>query len=161
MRGDFYHACLLILSDADISSDQHLFYTISLLVRTLLVGKKYHIEIMEMGASLTHKHYSDVIMGMVASQITSLMILYSTIYSGADQRKHQSSVSLAFVRGIHRWLVNSPHKGPVAQKMFPFDEIIMINHYTGSQNSMKFPPNDKPELQADHAKVHILEETTL
>ena len=45
---------------------------------------------------------------------------------GADQRKHQSSMSLAFVRGIHRWPVNSPHKGPVTRKMFPFDDIIMI-----------------------------------
>ena len=157
MRGDFYHACLLILSDTDISSDQHLFYTISLLVRRLLVGKKYHIEIMEMWASLTHKHYSDVIMGTVASQITSLMIVYWTVYSGADQRKHQSSVSLAFVRGIHRWPVNSPHKGPVVQKMFPFDEIIMINHYTRPQSSMKFPPKDNPALQVNYAKMHILE----
>ena len=47
-------------------------------------------------------HYSDVIMGVMASQITSLTIVYSTVYSGADQRKHQSSASLAFVRGIHR-----------------------------------------------------------
>ena len=45
--------------------------------------------------------------------------------SGPDQRKHQSSASLAFVREIHRWPVNSPHKGPVAQKMFPFDDVIM------------------------------------
>ena len=51
-----------------------------------------------------------VVMGTVASQITSLAIVYSTIYSDADQRKHQSSVSLAFVRGIHRGPVNSPHK---------------------------------------------------
>ena len=42
----------------------------------------------------------------------------------ADQRKHESSVSLAFVRGIHQWLVNSPHKGPVTQNMFPFDDVI-------------------------------------
>ena len=55
----------------------------------------------------------------------SLTIVYSSIYSGADQRKHQSSASLAFVRGIHRWPVNSPHKGPVTQKMFPFDDAIM------------------------------------
>ena len=48
-------------------------------------------------------HYSDVIMRTMASQITSLTIIYSTVYSGADQRKHQSSASLAFVRGIHRW----------------------------------------------------------
>ena len=47
-------------------------------------------------------HYNDVIMGTMASQITSLTIVYSTVYSGAHQRKHQSSASLAFVRGIHR-----------------------------------------------------------
>ena len=70
-------------------------------------------------------HYSDVIMSAVVSQITSLMIVSSTVYSGADQRKHQSSASLAFVRGIHRWPVNSPHKGPVTRKKFPFDDVIM------------------------------------
>ena len=50
-------------------------------------------------------------MGAIASQITSLMIVYSTVYSGADQRKHQSSASLAFVQGIQRSLVNSHTKG--------------------------------------------------
>ena len=70
-------------------------------------------------------HYNDVIMGAVASQITSLTIVYSTVYSGADQRKHQSSASVAFVRGIHRWPENSPHKGPVTGKMFSFDDVIM------------------------------------
>ena len=72
-------------------------------------------------------HHSDVIMGTMASQIASLMIVYSTVYTGADQRKHQRSASLAFVRGIRRWPVNSPHKWPVTQKMFPFDDVIM-NH---------------------------------
>ena len=71
-------------------------------------------------------HYHDVIMGVVASQITSLMIVYSTVDSDADQRKHQSSASLAFVRGIHRGPVNSPHKWPVTRKMFPFDDVIMF-----------------------------------
>ena len=70
-------------------------------------------------------HYNDVIMGAMASQSTSITIVYSTVYSVADQRKHQSSASLAFVRVIHRWPVNSPHKGPVTQKMFPFDDVIM------------------------------------
>ena len=65
-------------------------------------------------------------MSAIASQITSLAIVYSTLYSGADQRKFQSSASLAFVRGIHRWPVNSPHKGSVTRKMFPFDDVIMI-----------------------------------
>ena len=69
-------------------------------------------------------HYSDVIMNAMVSQITSLTIAYSTVYSGADQRK-QSSASLAFVRGIHRWPVNSPHKWPATRKMFPFDDAIM------------------------------------
>ena len=72
-------------------------------------------------------HYNDVIMGAIASQITSLAIVYSTVYSDADQRKHQSSASLAFVRGIHLGPVNSPHKWPVTRKMFPFDDVIMIS----------------------------------
>ena len=71
-------------------------------------------------------HYSDFVMGTMVFQMTSLTIVYSTIYSGEDQRKRQSSASLAFVRGIHRWLVNSPHKGAVTRKMFPFDDIIML-----------------------------------
>ena len=54
--------------------------------------------------------YGDVIMGAMASKITSLAIVYLTVYSGADQRKHQSSTSLAFVRRIHRWPVNSPEQ---------------------------------------------------
>ena len=70
-------------------------------------------------------HYSDDIMSAMASQITSLTIVYSAVYSSADQRKHQSSASLAFVRGIHRWPVNSPHKWPVTRKMLPFDDVIM------------------------------------
>ena len=71
-------------------------------------------------------HYHDVIMGAIASQINSLTIVYPIVYSDADQRKHQSSASLAFVRGIHRWPVNSPHKWPVTRKMFPFDDVIMF-----------------------------------
>ena len=70
-------------------------------------------------------HYSNVIMSATASQITFLAIVYSTVYSGVDQRKHRSSTSPAFVRGIHRWPVNSPHNRPVTPKMFPFDDVIM------------------------------------
>ena len=70
-------------------------------------------------------HYNDVIMSAIGSQITSLTIVYSTAYSGADQRKHQSSTLLAFMRGIHRSPVNSPHKVPVTRKLFPFDDVIM------------------------------------
>ena len=59
-------------------------------------------------------------MGEIASQITSLTIVYLTVYSGADQSKHQSSASLAFV-----WGINSPHEWLVTRKMFPFDDVIM------------------------------------
>ena len=80
-------------------------------------------------------------MGTMASQITSFTIVYSTVYSGADQRKHQRSASLAFVRGIHRGPVNSPHKWPVTRKMFPFDDVIMDNLNQSTINSY-----DQPQL---------------
>ena len=64
-------------------------------------------------------------MDAMASQITSLAIFYSADYSDTDQRQHQSSASLAFVRGIDRWPVNSPHKAPVTWEMFAFDNVIM------------------------------------
>ena len=68
-------------------------------------------------------------MSTMVSQITSLTIVYSAVYSGADQRKHQRSVSLASVRGIHLWPMNSPHKWPVTRKIFPF----WWRHYDPSQ----------------------------
>ena len=80
--------------------------------------------------SIFASHYKDVIMSTMASQITSLTILYSTVYSGANQRKHQSSASLPFVRGIHRWPVNSPHQRPVTRYFFPFDGVIMFSHFS-------------------------------
>ena len=70
-------------------------------------------------------HYSDIIMSSVASQITVVWNIYSTVCSGADERRHQSSASLAFVRGIHRGPVNSLHKGSVTRKMYPYDDVIM------------------------------------
>ena len=71
------------------------------------------------------QNYNDVTMRAMASQITGVSIVYSIVGSGADQIRHQSSASLAFVWGIHRWPVNSPHKGRVTRKMFPFDDVIM------------------------------------
>ena len=65
-------------------------------------------------------------MSTMASQIASLAIVYPNVYSDADQRKYQSSASLAFVREINRWPVNSPHKGPETQKMFPFDDVTVV-----------------------------------
>ena len=77
----------------------------------------------------TYNHYTDVIMGTIASQITSLTIVYSTVYSDEDQRTYQSSALLVFVREIHRRPVNVTHKWPVTQKMFPFDDVIMMTVY--------------------------------
>ena len=70
----------------------------------------------------------------MAYKITGVSMVCSTICSGANQRKHQSSASLAFVWGIHRWPVNSPQKGPVTRKLFSFDDVIMIweNKYRNS-----------------------------
>ena len=85
---------------------------------TLTVSKRNSVDLV---LQLTWKecvHCNNIIMSAIASQMTSRMIVYSTVYSGPDQRKHQSSASLAFVRGIHRWPVNSPHKGPVTRKCF-------------------------------------------
>ena len=75
-------------------------------------------------------------MGTIASQITSLTIVYTTVYSDAYQRKHESSSSLAFMRGIHRGPVNSPHKWPVTRKMFPFDDVIMKCRPGGETNPL-------------------------
>ena len=75
----------------------------------------------ELVLSLPWRHW-----GTIASHITSLTIVYSTVYAGADQSKHQSSASLAFVWGIHRGPGNSPYKWPVTRKMFPFDDVIMF-----------------------------------
>ena len=78
-------------------------------------------------------------MGTAASQITSLTIVYSTVYSDADQRKHLSSASLAFVRGM-----NSPHKWPVTRKMFPFHDMIM-------SQCCPCPNNKDPRIDVDKA----------
>ena len=90
--------------------------------------QNYHLQFCPhdvQGDEFNWQHYDDVIMDSISSQITSLTIVYPTFHSGADQIKHQSSASLAFVWEIHRWAVNFPHKWPVARKMFPFDDVIM------------------------------------
>ena len=88
----------------------------------------YEVTINEILTESGHQfHYGVVIMDTIASQITSLAIVFSTVYLDIYQRKHQSSTSLAFVWGIHRGPVNSPHKWPVTRKMFPFDDVIMFH----------------------------------
>ena len=71
-----------------------------------------------MSACVQHCHYSDVMMSAIASQIDAVSSVYLTVCSVANQRKYQSSTSLACVRGIHRWPVNFPYKGPVTRKIF-------------------------------------------
>ena len=73
----------------------------------------------------SHNHHSDVIMSAMVSQITGISTACLTGCSSVDQRKHQSSAPLAFLKGIHWRRVDSPHKGPVTQKMFTFDDVIM------------------------------------
>ena len=66
--------------------------------------------------------------GVMSAQITNVSIVYLSVCSGGDRWKHLNSESLAFVWGIHRWPENSPHKGPVTWKMFPFDDVIICRH---------------------------------
>ena len=70
-------------------------------------------------------HCSDVIMSVMASDITSALSACSSVCSDADQRKHQRSASLAFVRGIPPWLVDSSYQGLVTRKMFPLDDVVV------------------------------------
>ena len=103
-------------------------------------------------------------MSAIASQITSLTIVYSIVYSDADQRKHQSSASLAFVWGP----VNSPHKCPVTRKMFPFVDVILNSHCYGesAQGSeimvhvnmwlVKYDAFYNFQIQKDGAECHMM-----
>ena len=65
-------------------------------------------------------------MSTMSSQITGASIACSNVCSGAHKKTHQNSASLTFVKGIQQSPVDSPHKGPVTQKLFPFDDIIMF-----------------------------------
>ena len=70
-------------------------------------------------------HYSDVIKGAIASQITSLPIVYLIVYSGTSQMKISKLRVTGLCAGNSPSPVNSPHKGPVTRKMFPLDDVIM------------------------------------
>ena len=72
-------------------------------------------------------------MSAMASQITSLMIVYSTVYSGADKKTHQSSVSLAFVQGIHRWPhITSTFISPIEYKSRNRHQNLWVGQYVSS-----------------------------
>ena len=106
-------------------------------------------------------------MSPMASQITGVSIVCSAVCSGADQRKHQSSASMTFIRGIHRWPVNSPHKGPITRKMFTFDDIIMLFgtfqdimslNYLNNETTIDMSAfHEHPELEIQHSDVRIAE----
>ena len=90
----------------------------------ILVAK---VEIYHYGVGEVSGHYNDALMSVMVSQITSLTIGYSIVYSSVDQRKHQIGGSLAF---SDQWPVNSSHKEAVTRKMFPFDDVIMYTSGT-------------------------------
>ena len=85
-------------------------------------------------ANLKMIHYSDVIIRAMASRLLTQPFVQAQINENI-----LSTISLAFVRGIHRWPVNSPHKGPITRKMFPFSDVTIITHqepvpYIGNLN---------------------------
>ena len=82
-------------------------------------------------------HYSDVIMSAMASQITAVSNVCSTVCSGVDQRKHQSSVSLVIVRGMHRWPVDSLYKDQWLGKCFR----LMTSLWTATSFATKVAGN--------------------
>ena len=101
-------------------------------------------------------HYDGVTMSATASRITSLTIVYSTVYSGADQRKHQGSASLAFVRGIQRGPVNSPHKWPVTWKCFHLmTSSWHNNHQVKSPTSHLFANISSQANNKEISKLHV------
>ena len=121
---DFAWSHLTFPSSERATTALHSLYYLAIHLITMIKSLEFPfcITVRNVGAY----HYNAVIMNTMTSETTSVSIIYSTINSGADQRKHQSSASLAFVRGIHRSPVNSPHKGPVTRKMFPSDNVIML-----------------------------------
>ena len=90
-------------------------------VLSFLSPRKHHVQNKQrciVCIEIYDTHYIDVIMTTLASQITSPTVVYWTVYSDADQRKHQSSASLAFLKGIHRdrWIPRT--KGQLRGKCF-------------------------------------------
>ena len=124
--------CKTIDSQKNLEKETSIDFVVSIVHANCLVSVSKDTAIQWSISTTVHTgvkfHYNDVIMGAIASQITSLTIVYSNDYSDADQRKNQIPASLAVVRGIHRGPGYSPHKWPVTRKMFPFDDVIMLTH---------------------------------
>ena len=142
MRICFYRILLVLLSHQIKTSPQY----ISIEEGAVLSMVPLNCSVRVFWNTVSVRHYNDVIMSAMSFLITSLTIVYSSAYSGADQRKHQSSAPLAFMRGIHRWPVNSPHKGPATPKMFPFDDVIMGRVLICC--SIWYPSETQPKLKS-------------
>ena len=122
ISGVFYMIIIFELRIKSCVSTGSMLITTTMLIYLIRCGLAMSCGAIDLG----QQHYVDVIMSAMASQITSPTIVCSTVYSGANQRKHQKAASPAFVREIHRWPVTSPHKGPVSRKMCPFADVIMV-----------------------------------
>ena len=110
---------------ADVESNIHLWFYTCIFISWCAVSSQSILKRTVPRLTKHDIHYSEVIMGTMASQITSLTIVYLAVDSRADQ----NFTLLAFVRGIHRWPLNSRHKWPVTWTMFPFDDVIMENWF--------------------------------
>ena len=122
--------CLLF----DLGTDKKKGYTIKWMVIFQKPSCPYEVVLCitmishdHQGALNPREQYTDVMTIAMASQITGVSIVYSTVCSGTDQRKHQSSASLAFERVVHRWPMNSTHKGPVTRKKLQCDDVIVFH----------------------------------
>ena len=110
---------------ASASSHIYLFYVMWLIFNTLISNAVWWTRLLShLLLRFFFRHYSDVIMNAMAYQTTGVSMVCLTVCSGTDQRKLRRSASLAFVRGMHQWPVNSPHKLPITRKMFPFYNVI-------------------------------------
>ena len=102
------------------------------------------------------RHYSDVIMGATASHFNSLTIVYSTVYSGAEHRKHRSSTPLAFVWGIYRdrWIP--------AQKVDNAEKVsIWWRHHDNMGNELQDYTKNNPynliKIKVKQNRIHTIQ----
>ena len=131
--GIYFHGMTSFISKLSCVNESTLVYPSSTLMwfSSTIMALRLHLAISTRSTAWFNVHRPPVSLqwrhnGAAVSQITSFTIVYSIVYSGADQRRHQSFASLDFVLGIHWWPLNSPHKWPVTRKIFPFDDVIMI-----------------------------------
>ena len=111
----------------------------------------------------TFYHYSDVIMGVMESQINSLTIVYSKLFRCRSKKTPKLCVTgpWPFVRGIHRSPVNSTHKGPVTRKMFPFDDVIVCEFQIGLHHTMRPSLFNLKRLWVDRLRIQKTTISTL